>query len=87
MDIIKAKDLDRVMSTDKRYIAAANSPDFYWHFCPKLFQQLDEEGYGPFLCSEQQIMRWEKQAAQDYERDEMPFHKLLRNPPQQEDDD
>lgn len=85
--MIDARQLDRVMSTDKRYIGAENSPNVYWHFCPALFAQLDEEGYGPFLCSEQQIMLWETQFAKHEQRQEMTFHELLRNPPTQEDDD
>tara|TARA_R100000315_G_scaffold3968_1_gene1341 strand:- start:3964 stop:4233 length:270 start_codon:yes stop_codon:yes gene_type:complete len=81
MDIIRSEDLDRVMDTDKRYIGASNSPNVYWHFCQHTWQRLDEEGYGPFLCSEAQIVRWESQFAQEEGREEMTFHELM-NPAQ-----
>ena len=44
-------------------------------------QRLDEEGYGPFLCSEAQIMQWELQFAQLDGREEMTFHELLNPSP------
>ena len=80
-DTISTEDLDRVMNTDKRYIGASNSPNVYWHFCLHRWQRLDEEGYGPFLCSEAQIMQWESQFAQEEGREEMTFHELLNPSP------
>ena len=78
---IPMADLDLVMTKDKRYIGASNSPSCYWHFCPHRWTRLEEEGYGPFLCSEAQIMYWETEFAQLDEREEMTFHELL-SPPQ-----
>lgn len=62
----------------RQYIAAINSPGFYWEFSQDQWQALDDEGYGPFLCSKVEILRWENQMAKEEGRDPWSWDRLVR---------
>ena len=59
------------------YITTEMNMGYYWEFSDEKWKNLEEEGYGPILCSKAQILKWEAQLAEELGTVRLPWDQLI----------